>query len=171
MQTLVARPIGDDSYEVLSGNQRLKVYQELGLKTVPCVIVELSDSRARLLAQTLNHLHGEDDLGLRAALVEDILTGLDKGEILAYLPDSKEDIDALISMRHSNVEDPFDYWKKRITQGRHEFQAVLDNSQYQIVQKAIDSAKKESKTRAGLANSRALALTHICQFYLECRGL
>jgi hypothetical protein len=74
-------------------------------------------------------------------------------------------------MRHSNVEEAFDYWNKRITQGRHGFQVVLDDSQYKIVQKAIDSAKKESKTRAGQANSRALALTHICQFYLESGGL
>jgi ParB family chromosome partitioning protein len=171
VQNFVVRPIDDDRYEVLAGNQRLKAYQELGLKTVSCVIVEGSDSKAKLLAQILNHLHGEDDLGLRAALVEDILAGLDKDEILAYLPDGEEDIDVLVNMRHSTLEEAFSYWQDKIHQGRHEFQAVLDDSQHQIVQKAIGSAKKELKAKAGRANTRALALTRICQLYLESRGL
>lgn len=46
VQNLVARP-RDGGYEVLSGNQRLKVYRELGLVTAPCVVVDLDDARPR----------------------------------------------------------------------------------------------------------------------------
>ena len=63
---LVVRPLDDDSYEVLSGNQRLHLLQELDYANVPCVVVDLDDASARLLAQALNRIHGEDDLGLRA---------------------------------------------------------------------------------------------------------
>ena len=71
---LVVRPIRNGSrFEVLSGNQRLNVVAGLGFETVPCIIVDLDDARARLLAQALNHLHGEDDLGLRAELLRTVL--------------------------------------------------------------------------------------------------
>ena len=69
VQNLVARPLGVGAYEVLSGNQRLQVLRDQQIEEVPCVVVELDDSRARLLAQALNRVHGEDDLGLRAELV------------------------------------------------------------------------------------------------------
>ena len=62
VENLVVRVLANNTYEVLSGNQRLEVYREMGLKTAPCVVVDLSDAEARLLAQVLNRLHGEDDL-------------------------------------------------------------------------------------------------------------
>ena len=60
VQNLVVRRIGD-KYEVLSGNQRLKLLREFNVKIVPGVIVDLDDAHARLLAQALNHIHGDDD--------------------------------------------------------------------------------------------------------------
>lgn len=63
VQNLVVRAIGAGVYEVLSGNQRLRVIREIGYAKVPCVVVEVDDARARLLAQALNHIHGEDDPG------------------------------------------------------------------------------------------------------------
>ena len=68
VQNLVFRPLGD-AYEVLSGNQRLQVLRGIGDVKVPCVVINLDDAQARLLAQALNRVHGEDDLGLRAELI------------------------------------------------------------------------------------------------------
>ncbi len=62
---LVVRPLGEGLYQVLSGNQRYQVLRKLKWKSAPCVIVEIGDAEAKLLAQTLNRLHGSDDLGLR----------------------------------------------------------------------------------------------------------
>jgi ParB family transcriptional regulator, chromosome partitioning protein len=66
---LVVRPLRGASYEVISGNQRLQVLRELGRESVPCAVVDLDDAHARLLAQALNRVQGEDDLGLRADLL------------------------------------------------------------------------------------------------------
>ena len=40
VQNLVVRQVGD-RYEVLSGNQRLKLLHELQVRTVPCVVVKV----------------------------------------------------------------------------------------------------------------------------------
>ena len=58
VQNLVARAMGDGTYEVLSGNQRLRVLREMGIMSVPCVLVKVDDARARLLAQALNRVQG-----------------------------------------------------------------------------------------------------------------
>ena len=50
VENLVVRPLGDN-FEVLSGNQRLSVYRDLCINTAPCVVVDLDDTQALLLAQ------------------------------------------------------------------------------------------------------------------------
>jgi len=74
VEPLVARPIDNGQYEVLSGNQRLRVMEEMSLKTIPCVVVNLDDTKAMLLAQALNGLRGEDDLALKGALLKEVLS-------------------------------------------------------------------------------------------------
>ena len=73
VEPLVVRSI-NSCFEVLSGNQRLKVIKDMGFKSVPCVVVDLNDSEAMLLAQALNGLHGEDDLALKGSLLKKILS-------------------------------------------------------------------------------------------------
>ena len=68
----VVRQMGE-VYEILNGNQRRQVVERLGFRTVQCVVVEVDDAHARLLAHALNHLHGEDDLGLRAEVLRTVL--------------------------------------------------------------------------------------------------
>ena len=45
VQNLVVRPIGN-RFEVLSGNQRFRLLGELGISTVPCVVVDVDDGHA-----------------------------------------------------------------------------------------------------------------------------
>lgn len=51
---LVVRPVGEDRYQVLSGHQRLRAAQRLGLATVPCRVVEVDDREAELLLLDAN---------------------------------------------------------------------------------------------------------------------
>ena len=84
VQNLVVRKVAN-AYEVLSGNHRLKLLRELEVKKVPCAIVDVDDAQARLLAQALNHVHGDDDLGLRAELIREVMQVLPEEEVLAIL--------------------------------------------------------------------------------------
>jgi DNA modification methylase len=98
VQNLVARPHpdGSDRFEVLSGNQRLRVYRDLGLDWAPVVVVELDDAQARILAQALNRTRGTDDPKAYAALLEEVLQEVPATEVAALLPESEASIDRLL---------------------------------------------------------------------------
>lgn len=97
MLPLVVRPL-DDAHEVIGGNQQLKVYQQQGAATVPCVEVEADDTQARLLAQALNAVHGEDDLNRKSILVRDLLAAMNVEEVAAILPDTADTLRGLASL-------------------------------------------------------------------------
>src|SRR5438128_11041371 len=98
VENLVARPHPSmpGSFEVLSGNHRLRLLRELGHATAPVVVVELDDARARLLAQTLNRTRGSDDPQAYARLLEEILAELDVGLVTGLLPETEATIDAVL---------------------------------------------------------------------------
>ena len=83
VSNLVVRTLGDDTYEVLSGNQRLQVLKDSNVQTAPCVVLDLDDSHARLLAQGLNRIEGTDDLGLKAELVREVLNSIPQSEVMS----------------------------------------------------------------------------------------
>jgi ParB family transcriptional regulator, chromosome partitioning protein len=79
---LVIRNLGPGLYETIGGSQRLSVLRELGIEEVPCVVVEADDIEARLLSQCLNRIAGEDDLGLRAEMLKEVLEQVSEAEVL-----------------------------------------------------------------------------------------
>ncbi len=98
VENLVARPLQPGAYEVLSGKQRLGILRDLGYSHAPCVVVELDDARARLLAQSLNRIQGEDDLGLKAELMRKVLKQVPEGEVISLLPETANSLQTLASM-------------------------------------------------------------------------
>lgn len=110
--SLVVRPLDGNGYEVLSGNQRLEVLRELDYTSVPCVVVEVDDTHARLLAQALNRIQGEDDLGLRAELLRTVLDALPQEEVLAVLPDSASSLQALSSLGQEDLASYLENWQR-----------------------------------------------------------
>lgn len=74
---------------VVGGHQRLKVLADLGYKTVDCVVVELDETREKMLNVALNKISGDWDDSKLALLIADLdasdfdveLTGFDESEI------------------------------------------------------------------------------------------
>ncbi len=95
VENLVIRPSGSGLFEVIGGNHRLQVLKEDRYPTVPCVVVDLDDAQARLLAQALNRIEGADDLGLKAELVREVLKSLPQDEVIGLLPETAESIRVL----------------------------------------------------------------------------
>lgn len=55
---VLLRPMGDD-YEVVSGNHRVMAARELGMTTVPALIMDLTDQQVGRIAINLNTVHGD----------------------------------------------------------------------------------------------------------------
>lgn len=109
---LVVRHLANDVYEVLSGNQRLRLLQEMGYSTVPCVVVDLNGAQSRLLCQAMNRIQGTDDLGLRAELVREILKAIPESEVLGVLPDSSDSLKALVSLGQKDIASYLRHWQQ-----------------------------------------------------------
>jgi ParB family transcriptional regulator, chromosome partitioning protein len=59
LEPLLVRPIGEDKYELLAGERRLRAAQEIGLEEVPIVSREFSDRQALQVA-LIENLQRED---------------------------------------------------------------------------------------------------------------
>lgn len=167
VQNSVVRPDGAGAYEVLGGNQRLKEMRDAGIRTVPCVIVDLGDADARLLAQALNHIHGEDDLGLKAEVIRTVLRELPEAEVLTLLPESSESLASLTDLGQTDLADHLLSWQAaQATKLRH-MTIQLTEHQADVVERAMDLASERVNEDSSNPNKRGNALYSLCSDYLQ----
>jgi ParB family chromosome partitioning protein len=167
VQNLVVRKMADD-YEVLSGNHRLRLSRELLRKTVPCVVVEVDDAHARLLAQALNHIHGDDDLGLRAELIREVLQVLPEEEVLAVLPDTMDGLKGMANLGPEIMAGYLQNWEKARAVRLRNLLFKLTQKQLQSVEKAVDQMLPEARRQQGVnPNARGTALYLICKSFMD----
>lgn len=164
---LVVRLLPDGLYEVLSGNQRLQVMAELGYTHVPCVIVDLDDSNSRLLAQALNRIEGQDDLGLKAELVKEVLNHLTHNEVLSILPESTESLQALASLGVMDISEHLQAWQQAQAAKLRHLTFQLTDAQLDVVEETLQRAMARGVQSDDSPNRRGTALAGICRNYLE----
>ena len=66
--------IVNQKMEVLDGEHRARVYQELGEKTIPAYVIDVDKIDGKMLRQIMNKLHGEHDTkkdSLEYKIIED----------------------------------------------------------------------------------------------------
>ena len=170
VEPLVVRNMKDSTYEVLSGNQRLKVLQDMDFKQVPCVIVDLDDSKAMLLAQALNGLKGEDDFALKGALLKQILSSVSEDEVLSLLPETTESLKSLSTINEMDLAEHLQAWDKaQIARLRH-MQLQLTDKQLETVEEALSLITPKAKDESfNNPNSRGNAIFLLCKYYLDRR--
>jgi ParB family chromosome partitioning protein len=171
VQNLVVRPLEGDCYEVLSGNQRLWVLRELQRSPVPCVVVGLNDAHARLLSQALNCIAGEDDLGLRAEMLKEILEQVPQAEVLRLLPETTQGLAALASLGQQDLAGYLqNYQQAQVARLKHlTFQSTP--AQLEVIEEALARVMPQAgKTPADNPNPRGNALYLLCKHYLELTG-
>ena len=167
IQNLVVRRI-DNGYEVLSGNQRLKLLRELNLSKVPCVIVDLDDAHARLLAQVLNHTHGSDDLGLRAELLREVLQVIPEQEVMSVLPDALAGLSGLGAINQETMTGYLQNWEKARAIRLRNLLFKLTPDQLQTVEAAVAQMLPEARLQPGInPNTRGTALYLLCKSFLD----
>jgi len=94
---LLVRPQGE-RFEIVDGEHRFRIAQELGVVKVPCVVAELSEREARIKTLQLNGLRGENEPDRLAALLTELAADLDPNELERLLPWSAQEMEQMIAM-------------------------------------------------------------------------
>ncbi len=155
-------------YEVLGGNQRLVIFQQQALDSVPCVVVEADDAEARLLAQALNAIHGEEDWNAKAALVRDLVAALPEAEILRLLPETPEALRGWAQLGQQSADSlaqALSAWDQAKAARLERVSFPFTPQQKDIVEAAIAQALPTIR-HTEAPNRRALALVDICRQWL-----
>ena len=165
---LVVRCQEGNRYETIGGAQRLAVLKDMGVDQVLCVLVEADDAQARLLSQALNRLQGQDDLGLRADLLRDVLETLPMDDVLKVLPETHESLHALVNMGKETMAAHLQTWQAAQAARLKHLQFQLLPSQFEVVEEALARLIPEAKSvGGGSPNVRGTALYLICKRTLD----
>ena len=170
VQNLVVRPIAAESFELLSGNQRLRVLRELNVTTVHCVVVDLDDANARLLVQALNRIHGDDDLGLRAEVIKEVLLSIPQTDVLSLLPETGQSLEALSTVGREDLASHLASWQRAQSARLNHMVLQLTDRQLATVENAIKRASTEQPKTSSVSNDRGYAISVVCQAYLDSLG-
>lgn len=168
---LVVRDLGNGVFETVGGAQRLSILQGLNVGSVPCVVVQADDTEARLLSQCLNRIAGDDDLGLKAELLKDVLAQLPQQEVLLLLPETVDSLQAMAMVGQETMADYLQNWQRsQAARLKHlTFQSLP--SQALVIEEALarflPQAKEGSRDNP---NVRGVALYLLCQGFLEGNG-
>jgi ParB family chromosome partitioning protein len=158
----------DNGYEVLSGNQRLKLLRVFNLSKAPCVIVDLDDAHARLLAQVLNHTHGSDDLGLRAELLREVLQVMPEQEVMSVLPDSVAGLSGIGAINQETLAGYLQNWEKARAVRLRNLLFKLTPDQLQTIEAAVARILPEARLQPWInPNTRGTALYLLCKSFLD----
>ena len=167
---LVVRSTGNGTYETVGGAQRLAAMRDMVMETVLAVVVDLDDSEARLLAQALNHIAGEDNPGLRAQLIRDLLSELPVEELLTVLPETHETLEALASLGQEDLATYLRAWQGARDGRLKSFTARLTPDQKALVDKVIGGFLTGiTPGQDGNPNRKGVALYRLCLAYQELR--
>jgi len=168
VQPLVVRPISESEYEVLSGNQRLKIIKELGYVQVPCVTVNLNDHDAMLLAQALNAIHGSDDLYRKGNMLRNILSAVPQDRVLSLLPETVDSLKSLSTIGQQDLAAHLQAWQQAQAARLRHMQLQFTRQQLELVEEAIAKVTVEITSMPNdNPNRRGNAIYQLCRFYLE----
>jgi ParB-like chromosome segregation protein Spo0J len=173
VEPLVVRPHPkrEGDFEILGGFHRWSICKDrLGYETVPCVVADLDDRRAKILSVNLNSMKGETV----PSLLSDLLNGLqqemplpdleatlpyDQGEIQDYL--------SLMQIPEGYADELEEEAERQDREAPTVLTIVLDHKQADIWDQVLELAEDEI---GGARNPRARTLEVICARYLENHG-
>jgi len=173
VEPIVVRPHPkrEGRYEILGGYHRWTICKdELGYETVPCVVLELNDKRAKILSVNLNSMKGEAVPSLLSNLLHDLDQEMPMPDIEATLPFDQGEITDYLSLLQvpEGFADELEADAKRKDREAPEvLTVVLDRKQHALWEQAVEKAQDEV---AGTKNPKARTLELMATAYLATRG-
>ncbi len=141
---IIVRP-KENKYEIVDGEHRHKVCEELGYTDIPCVIIKnLSDEDAKKLTIILNETKGTNDKIELGKLLKDLKTSFGD-DLKTGLPLSDNDITELIELGNANW-DEYDIESNQIEGDEEEYRLHLTfkgNDQIDLVKEKLANNPEE----------------------------
>ena len=169
VEPLVVRAIkGKARHQILGGFHRWQIAKELGFETVPCVVLTLSDHRAKILTINLNEMKGQAAPHLLADLVHDLNRDLSLDDLATQLPYDLANLEDMTDLLR--VPDGLDLkLDEEAAAAERERVKVLSFAlrpdQVEVVEGALDDAKEAIENR-----SRSAALAHVARVFKDQGG-
>ncbi len=167
VEPLVVRPRGE-AYEILGGYHRWKICrEELGYESVPCVVVDLDDQRAKVLSVNLNELKGQSLPELLAQLIHDLSREVSLDDLATQLPYSSAELTDVLEVL--KVPDGLKaYLDGEVERAERERPQILS---FVVDDPApIEAALGTAQAKGGPGTSRGRALLDVCRSYLSEGG-
>ncbi len=155
-------PKQEGLYIIIDGHYRKKAAIALGLTELPCEVWKVDPADEKRLLLTMNQLRGEDHPLKRAELVQSLLDVIQKDKLVLVLPESKQDINNLLSL----IQDDRKALQKRI-QAQINKEAstlpvmmnfVLTTDNAELIKRVLEQFDKDDQNQA---------LVRLCQQYEE----
>ena len=169
VEPIVVRPHPkkDDRYEILGGFHRWSICKdELGFETVPCVIADLNDKRAKILSVNLNSMSGQAVPHLLSNLLHDLEQEMMMPDLEATLPFDKGEITDFLSLMQvpeGFADDLEREAKQKDNDAPEVVTIVLDRKQHGLWEEAVEAAQEEV---GGARNPKARTLELLATRYL-----
>lgn len=173
VEPIVVRPHPkkEGRYEILGGFHRWTICKdELGYETVPCVVADLNDKRAKILSVNLNSMKGEAVPSLLSNLLHDLEQEMPMPDIEATMPFDKSEITdflSLLQVPEGFADELEEEAKRKDREAPEVLTVVLDRKQFALWEQATEKAQDEV---GGMKNPKARTLELMASSYLVSRG-
>jgi len=169
VEPIVVRPHPkkENRYEILGGFHRWTICREqLGYETVPCVVVELNDKRAKILSVNLNSMSGQAVPSLLSNLLHELEQEMPMPDLEATLPFDQGEITDFLSLMQvpEGFADELEQEAKQKDKDAPEVVTIiLDRKQHGLWEQALEQAQDEV---GGARNPKARTLELLATRYL-----
>ena len=125
-----------------------------------------------MLSQCLNHISGEDDFGLKAELIRELLSAMPEEEVTKLLPETTESLSALASLGQEDMASHLQAWQQAQQARLKHLQFQLTSDQLEVVEDVLARLLPKVKESQGDSpNARGTALYLLCLGFLEREGV
>jgi len=165
-EPLVVRPCPDKAgyFQIINGYHRCQALAQLGYKNADAIVWDIDDEQADILLATLNRLSGSDVLDKKLKLLKRLNERWSTRELARLLPQTTKQIERLTNLKIPNTPA-----KINANCFANPMVFFVYDKQQQMIEKALLLAE-QNLNQTTKAAKKAIALTHIAQFYLNHSG-